>query len=72
MTIRTGEQTVTTFTPLSRGRLRCNQTGEIVKQGRTHAYRVMRSNDPKGVSRESLEDLEEARRLKRLKDAPPM
>jgi hypothetical protein len=29
----------TTFTPLSRGRFRCNTTGKIVKRARTKAHR---------------------------------
>lgn len=32
----------TTFRPLSRGRVRCNQTGEIVQRARTDSYRNQR------------------------------
>jgi hypothetical protein len=33
-----------TFTPLKRGRFRCNQTGAILKKGQVAAYRVQRAN----------------------------
>ncbi len=51
-------QTSTTFTPLKRKRYRCNQDGITVKQGRTHAHRVLRTQDPKAAARLAAARLE--------------
>ena len=38
------QSTRTTFTPLSRKRLRCNQTGVIIKRAKADGFRRHRSN----------------------------
>jgi|GEM_PF-7054755 len=60
MATKTESSTVTTFTPLSRGRLRCNQTGVIVRKGHTKAYRLMRAQ-PKTPKPSLAHLLKEAR-----------
>ena len=39
---------IITFTPLSRKCYRCNQTGQIVKQGHIKTYRRTQANNPPG------------------------
>lgn len=57
------------FTPLRGGRYRCNMDGTKVKQGRTHAHRVLHAQEPRAVERlvaarleKQVEAVEEARR----------
>lgn len=58
MTTKTEALTFITFTPLSRGRLRCNQDGTKVKRGRTHAHRVLHTQDPRAVAKLAAARLE--------------
>ena len=39
---------IITFKPLSRKRYRCNQTGQIVKQGHIETYRRTQANNLSG------------------------
>lgn len=48
----------TTFTPLKGGRYRCNQDGTKVKRGRTHAHRVLHTQDPKAAQKLAVKRLE--------------
>ena len=72
MARRTKSQTKTTFTPLTGGRLRCNQDGIIVKKGRTDSHRALRRDNPRGISKESLGTVRRARRLESDPRAPHM
>lgn len=45
------QKNVVTFTPLKGGRYRCNQDGTKVKRGRTHAHRVLHTQDPRAVAK---------------------